>query len=102
MKLPHFIFILVFITCLIFFTIHWGSNFTGVFQDLTVGLGALLAGLGGMQAFLAWQENIENKNQFRKIQATYPRERLNKEDEFKLLRNKDNGHIRIYDLKKKK
>lgn len=95
------IFIAVILGGIVYFSIIIGKPFSEIFNDIAVGAGALLAGLGGLIAFWDWSENKINQNEFPKIRNAYPREKLkneNADNGFRLLRFSDNGHIFIYDL----
>src|SRR3989338_477728 len=100
-KILIIIFIAVIFASIVYFSIIIGKPFSEIFNDIAVGTGALLAGLGGLIAFWDWSENKINKNEFPKFRNAYPREKLkdkDADDGFRLLRFPDNGHIFIYDL----
>lgn len=98
------IFIAVLIGAIVYFSIVLGKPFSEIFNNITVGIGALLAGLGGFIAFSDWSKDKIIKNKFEKVKNTYSREKLKNDDAndgFRLLRFPENGDIFIYDLVRK-
>jgi hypothetical protein len=95
--------VIVFLGGIIYFSIKLGKS--EVFNDVAVGLGALLAGLGGLIAFINWMRDTIVKNKFRDLVNKYSTNKLVKNNAdngtFKLLRF-NNGKIFIYDLNEKK
>jgi hypothetical protein len=98
-------FIVVFLGVIIYFSIVFRKPFSEVFNDIAVGLGALLAGLGGLKIFINWVEAKTRKDNFYRFKEIYSRDKFRSKDAkegFRLLRNPASGKIYIYDLDTKK
>jgi len=90
--------IVVVIVTLIFFLIipyYVGlKEASEIFQSFGVGLGALLAGMGGLTAFSDWWKKKRKKdNSIENYRKKYPRSKLNKT--YKIIRY-EGDEVRIY------
>lgn len=87
------IFIFVFIASVIYFSIELGKVFSEIFYDITVGLGALFASVGGLKLFSDWLRENAMRKTIEDLKKLYPRKSLNQS--FRLIRSNITGN-KIY------